>query len=95
MPGVVELPVGAAARPFDLGFSVGHQKVELEIDLASKTLKGRTEITIHPRRRDLGTIWLNFRQGEVKQLSVNGKPATTKYTDHYESLQLYLSLIHI
>jgi transcription initiation factor TFIID subunit 2 len=32
---------------------------------------------------------LNFRQGEVKQLSVNGKPATTKYTDQYESLQLY------
>lgn len=94
MPGVVELPVGAAARPFDLGFSVGHQKVELEIDLASKTLKGRTEITIHPRRRDLGTIWLNFRQGEVKQLSVNGKPATTKYTDHYESLQLYGAHYH-
>jgi transcription initiation factor TFIID subunit 2 len=89
MPGVVDTPVGAAAPAWDLGFSVGHQKVELDIDLASKSLKGNTEITIHPHRQDLGTIWLNFRQGEIKRLSVNGKQATAKYSDPYESIQLY------
>ncbi|KAJ5328853.1 hypothetical protein N7452_009243 [Penicillium brevicompactum] len=86
MPGVVDS--GALARP-NLGFSVGHQKVELEIDLATKSLKGNTEITIHPRRKDLSTIWLNFRQGDIKRVSVNGKAATSKYADPYESLQLY------
>ncbi|KAJ6009930.1 hypothetical protein N7499_004669 [Penicillium canescens] len=89
MPGIVDTPVGAAAPAWDLGFSVGHQKVELDIDLASKSLKGNTEITIHPHRQDLGTIWLNFRQGEIKRLSVNGKQATAKYSDPYESIQLY------
>ncbi|KAJ5766253.1 uncharacterized protein N7511_003869 [Penicillium nucicola] len=89
MPGVVDTPVGAAAPAWDLGFSVGHQKVELDIDLASKSLKGNTEITIHPHRQDLGTIWLNFRQGEIKRLIVNGKQATAKYSDPYESIQLY------
>lgn len=86
MPGVVD--TGALARP-NLGFSVGHQKVELEIDLATKSLKGKTEITIHPRRKDLSTIWLNFRQGDIKRVSVNGKAATSRYADPYESLQLY------
>ncbi|KAJ5626144.1 hypothetical protein N7510_002453 [Penicillium lagena] len=89
MPGVVETPLGAAAQPVDLGYSVAHQKVELEIDFANKGLKGKTEITIHPRTKDLKTIRLNFRQGEVKRLNVNGKAATTKYADPCEALQLY------
>ncbi|KAJ5555658.1 hypothetical protein N7535_008092 [Penicillium sp. DV-2018c] len=88
MPGI-ELPAGAAARPFNLGFGVGHQKVELDIDLATKSLKGSTEITIHPRRRDLSVIWLNFRQGEIKRVTVNGKAATAKYTDQYDELNLF------
>lgn len=89
MPGVVEAPAGAAAAPLDLGFSVGHQKVELEIDFARKSLKGSAEITLHPHYRELRTICLNFRQGEIKRLNVNGKAATTKYADPYENLHLY------
>ncbi|CAG8091277.1 unnamed protein product [Penicillium salamii] len=91
MPGVVD--PGAMARP-NLGFSVGHQKVELEIDLATKSLKGKTEITIHPRRKDLTTIWLNFRQGDIKRVSVNGKAAVSRYADPYESLQLFGAQYH-
>ncbi|CAG8093483.1 unnamed protein product [Penicillium olsonii] len=91
MPGVVDL--GAAARP-NLGFSVGHQKVELEIDFATKSLKGKTEITIHPRRKDLTTIWLNFRQGDIRRVSVNGKSAAARYADPYESLQLFGAQYH-
>lgn len=88
MPGVVEASTSAAV-PLDLGFSVGHQKVELEIDFARKSLKGSAEITIHPHYKELRTICLNFRQGEIKRLNINGKPATAKHADPYENLNLY------
>ncbi|KAJ5899892.1 hypothetical protein N7495_004636 [Penicillium taxi] len=88
MPGVVEIPASATASPRP-EFSVGHQKIELEIDLSRKSLKGSTEITVHPNKRDSRIIPLNFRQGEIKRLMVNGKPATYEYSDSYENLQLY------
>ncbi|KAH1722215.1 hypothetical protein KXX25_001799 [Aspergillus fumigatus] len=87
MPGVVDTP-GGPLWP-GLGFTVAHQKVELEIDFATKSLKGKTEITIHPHYKELRIIRLNFRQGELKRLNVNGKAPTIKYADTYESLQLY------
>lgn len=93
MPGVVEAPPSVAV-PLDLGFSVGHQKVELEIDFTRKSLKGSSEITIHPHHKELRTICLNFRQGEIKRLHVNGKPATARHADPYENLNLYGSHYH-
>lgn len=92
MPGVVETPAGPVWP--GLGYSVAHQKVELEIDFASKSLKGKTEITIHPHYKDLRAIGLNFRQGEVKRLNVNGKTPAVKHADPYDSLQLYGSHYH-
>lgn len=88
MPGVVETPAAGPAWP-GLGYSVAHQKVELEIDFVNKSLKGKTEITIHPHYKDLRLIRLNFRQGDLKRLNVSGKAPTTKYTDPYDSLNLY------
>lgn len=88
MPGVVETP-GAPAPRGGLGYSVTHQKVELDIDFANRSLKGKTEITINPHQKDLKFIRLNFRQGELKRLNVSGKAPTTKYVDPYDSFQLY------
>ncbi|OJJ63127.1 hypothetical protein ASPSYDRAFT_145141 [Aspergillus sydowii CBS 593.65] len=87
MPGVVDTPAGPSWP--GLGYTVAHQKVELEVDFANRNLKGKTEIIIHPHYKDLRTIRLNFRQGELKRLNVSGKIPTVKYTDPYESLQLY------
>ncbi|PLB34379.1 transcription initiation factor TFIID subunit TAF2 [Aspergillus candidus] len=87
MPGVVDTPIGPVSP--GLGYTVAHQKVELEIDFASKSLKGKTEITIHPHHRDLRTIRLNFRQGELKRLNISKKVPTSKYVDPYETLHLY------
>lgn len=87
MPGVIDASAGPGWP--GLGYSVSHQKVELEIDFASRSVKGKTEITINPHYKDLKTIRLNFRQGELNRLSVNGKVPGVKYTDPYESLQLY------
>lgn len=88
MPSVVETPGVGPTWP-GLGFSVAHQKLELEVDFRSKSLKGKTEITIHPHYKDLKVIKLNFRQGELKRLNVCGKAATTKYSDPCASLNLY------
>ncbi|KAL6239323.1 hypothetical protein BDW75DRAFT_227222 [Aspergillus navahoensis] len=87
MPGVVDTPAGPSWP--GLGYTVAHQKVELELDFASRTLKGKTEIIIHPHYRDLRYIRLNFRQGELKRVNVSGKVPLVKYVDPYESLQLY------
>ncbi|KAL5001616.1 hypothetical protein BDV10DRAFT_159323 [Aspergillus recurvatus] len=87
MPGVVDTPAGPSWP--GLGYTVAHQKVELELDFASRSLKGKTEIIIHPHYRDLRYIRLNFRQGELKRVNVSGKVPLVKYVDPYESLQLY------
>lgn len=92
MPGVVDTPAGPVWP--GLGYSIAHQKVELEVDFANRSLKGKTEITIHPHYKDLRVIGLNFRQGEVKRLTVNGKTPAVKHTDPYDSLQLYGSHYH-
>ena len=62
----------------ELGFSVLHQKVELDIDLPSRSLRGRTEITLSPHSKDLKAVRLNCRQCskcDLTWLAVNGKPA--------------------
>ncbi|PLB50679.1 TATA binding protein associated factor [Aspergillus steynii IBT 23096] len=87
MPGVVE--AGASPDWSGLGFTVAHQKVELEIDFANKSLKGKTEITIHPQQKDFRVIRLSFRQGEIKRITVGGKTTPFKHTNSYDTLQLY------
>ncbi|KAE8151084.1 hypothetical protein BDV25DRAFT_153345 [Aspergillus avenaceus] len=87
MPGVVDAPASSSWP--GLGYTLAHQKVELELDFANKSLRGKTELTIHPHHKDLRVIRLNFRQGEIKRLNVCGKVPAYKYADPYESLQLY------
>ena len=72
-----------------LGFSVSHQKVELDIDLLSRRLTGRTELTINPHSKDLRTLRLNCRQCEIKSISLNGKHSSTiPYQDPYDRVKL-------
>ena len=72
-----------------LGFSVLHQKVELDIDLLSRSLKGKTELTISPHSKDLKILRLNCRQCELRNLSVNGRPSSSApYQDPYKRATL-------
>ncbi|KAH8701053.1 putative transcription initiation factor TFIID subunit TSM1/127kD [Talaromyces proteolyticus] len=92
MPGLVETPAATSAVPVWPGqdFSVAYQKLDLELDFINKSLKGKTEITIHPHHKDLRVIKLHFRQGEIKRLNINGKAVTgLKYTDSHSALNLY------
>ena len=67
-----------------LGFSISHQKIELDIDLYGKSLKGRTQLTINPHCKDLRIIRLNCRQCELTRLTVNGRPCSSAtYEDPY------------
>ena len=78
-----------AAPSVELGFSVLHQKVDLDIDLLSRSLRGSTELTISPHSPDLRTICLNARQMELKGVIVNGKaPAGVKLQSVYDRARL-------
>ena len=59
MPGLLENPAAPAAAA---GFSVSAQKVHLDIDFATLSVKGKTEITVQPHSKELRTIRLNCRQ---------------------------------
>ncbi|MCJ1320312.1 hypothetical protein MMC15_005650 [Xylographa vitiligo] len=73
----------------DVGFTVLHQRVQLDIDIALHKLKGSTEITISPHSADLKTLRLNCRQCELNRLSINGKPsASMTYTNPYKQSRL-------
>lgn len=75
--------------PGALGYSISHQKVELEIDLLSRSLRGRTEITVNPHHKELKSISLNCRQIALKRLSINGKSCSgVKYDDPYGRTRL-------
>ena len=83
------IPEIASPQVPELGFSVSHQKLDLDIELVSRSLKGRTELTINPHSKDLKTIRLNSRQCELKRLTINGKPApSVKYDDVYKRATL-------
>ena len=85
MVGLVETPGPPSPG---LGFSVSHQKVELDIDIIKRSLKGKTEITINPHFKDLKTIRLNCRQCVFTRLNINGKGPTSKNDDPYKRSML-------
>lgn len=86
MVGLIELTNLTAS---ELSFSVIHQKIELDIDILSRSLKGRTELTVNPFAKDLKAIRLNCRQCDLKRVTVNGKPSPNpSYQDPYTNAVL-------
>lgn len=70
-------------------FSVASQKVELDIDILSRSLKGTTELTINPHSKDLKTVSLNCRQCFIQRVTVNGRPCSNyTYDDPYVEAKL-------
>lgn len=57
-------------KPRYRGFQLSHQKVALQVDLHSGLLSGFTELTLLPSSPDLKLIYLNFRQGVVKAVTL-------------------------
>ncbi|KAJ8058146.1 hypothetical protein OCU04_013003 [Sclerotinia nivalis] len=80
----------AMEEPADYGFIVVHQKVELEVDFSTKTLRGKTEIQILPQTKELQTIHIHARQCSIpqKQVLVNGRIASFSYEDPHKKLEV-------
>ena len=85
-----------APELIESGFSVSHQKLDLDLDLLSRRLKGRTEITLNPLAANSKLIRLNLRQCKIEYLQVNGKPSSLmEYEDCYKRAQLpYRAGVH-
>ncbi|RDW87596.1 hypothetical protein BP5796_03290 [Coleophoma crateriformis] len=97
MPGLLldEMENAPAAEPekpkkTDYGFTVINQKLELEIDFATQSLAGKTEITIVPTTSILTDIHLDARQCCIpkNKVLVNGKVAAFDYVDYSEALDI-------
>ena len=76
--------------------SISHQKVELDVHLLTRDLKGRTEITLVPLSDKLRSIKLNCRQCELTRAWINGRPCLgIGYDDPYQEASLpYKAGVH-
>ena len=85
-----------APEILDAGFSVSHQKVDLELDLLSRSLTGKTEITLNPLSAESRIIRLNLRQCRVDSVLINGRKCQwLNYQDPYQQAKLpYKAKIH-
>ena len=86
MVGLTETPGDSVP---DTPFSIQSQKVELDIDILSRRLKGTTEITVNPHSKELKTVSLNCRQCHIQRITVNGRPCSNyTYDDPYAEAKL-------
>ncbi|KFZ11019.1 hypothetical protein V501_04946 [Pseudogymnoascus sp. VKM F-4519 (FW-2642)] len=90
MDGAAPRAATAPVEEYSPGFVVSHQKLEIEIDFVGRCIRGRTEITILPQRRDLRELRFNARQCEIKErgVLVNGRAAEIQYEDPYERVDI-------
>ncbi|KAB8621888.1 hypothetical protein FH972_025999 [Carpinus fangiana] len=73
-------------------FSAYSQKVELDVDFATQTLKGKTEITLLPLSKQSRLITLNCRQCLISSVTVEGRPTKVEYNEpfrHYTPFPSY------
>lgn len=55
---------------------IGHQRINIDVDLDEKKIEGFTEITILPLTNLLRVIKLDCREIRIKQIYINGSPHT-------------------
>ena len=94
------VPVDASVleKPPGPEYSVAHQKVSLEIDLARRSIEGSTEIVVNPHSADLKYVRLHCRQARIVRVrfSPHGRVSVPhSYIDPYTRLNLsYQSNVH-
>ena len=75
--------------PVAAGFTVAHQKVDLDITFDQR-VHGTTEITIYPDSPDLKEIRLHGRQCEIRKVLVNNiPPSSVRHQDPCRQLTLH------
>lgn len=74
-----------ARPPVSRDFTVQQQNLELEVDFATQSLKGITEIIIVPLSKDLRKVSLHCRVSKITYLTIDGRPATGfDYSNPYD-----------
>lgn len=83
---VAEMP----GKEPEYGYIVSHQEVKLEVDFATQSLKGWTQLTILPLTRDLKEIRIDARQCSIGDgdVQVNRKNAMFEYDDPMELMDV-------
>ncbi len=84
------LRIAAPVEECTPGFIVSHQRLEFEIDFVTRSITGRTEITILPQRRDIKELRFHARQCQIHEdyVKVNGRSAEWHYDDFYERMDI-------
>ncbi|KAF2836463.1 hypothetical protein M501DRAFT_240771 [Patellaria atrata CBS 101060] len=81
MPGLIDPP---PSLPPGLGFSIYAQKLWYDIDFATRSIKGRTEITVQPHSKDLRTIRFSCRQTKITYIAIKDhKSPQLRHEDPY------------
>ncbi|KAI9893667.1 MAG: hypothetical protein M1814_005882 [Vezdaea aestivalis] len=62
-----------------LDFKVSHQTLLLDVNFADRSIVGSTTIIIDPLTSDLKELPINFRQGRITRLQINGRAPSTKH----------------
>ncbi|RCK67678.1 Transcription initiation factor TFIID subunit 2 [Candida viswanathii] len=62
-------------------FKVGHQRVNIDVDLSSNTVDGFTEISIIPTSNKLKVINLDCREMTIKEVLINGNKCSNYVYD--------------
>ncbi|KAF7193437.1 Transcription initiation factor TFIID subunit 2 [Pseudocercospora fuligena] len=83
MPAFGEEGVEGAPPP-RRDYDILKQRVDLDVDFPTRTLKGSTEITIQPLAKDLRQISLHCRQCRPTSIQVSGINAKFEYEDPYK-----------
>lgn len=69
-------------------YSVLRQRVDLDVDFATRSLKGSTEVTVQPHVKNLREIRLHCRQCRPTAIQAGGITAKYEYDDPYRKLRM-------
>ncbi|KAH8552281.1 hypothetical protein BGW37DRAFT_304462 [Umbelopsis sp. PMI_123] len=62
-------------------FTLSHERFVIEVDPSKRLLQGYAELSILPLQPNLDNVQINFKQGSITHVSVNGDPAQYVYKD--------------
>lgn len=88
MPGLEGDGGDALVEVASAEYSVLHQRVDLDIDFATRSLKGSTEVTVQPHVKNLRGIRLHCRQCKPTAIQAGGITAKYEYDDPYRKLRM-------
>lgn len=78
------------AEEYTPGFLVLAQRLEIEIDFVTRSITGKSIISVAPQRRDIKELRFHARQCEIHEddVTINRNAAETHYDDYYKRVAI-------